>query len=168
MPGAMLEEAPRDRVVHQHRRADEQHHHVRPEAIRRGVAVAGAVEQGRGGLGRTGGLRHHDGGLRGDRMAALPGLPPAEQLVHDEDRDQQHQQSGHRLRGQRPGRPPASRGWRRTTPSVAPARERLQGADVRPDVRVPGQCPLGGETQDYRHEQLRYPLRIGAGVENPG
>ena len=38
---------------------------------------------------------------------------------------------------------------------------------MRPDVGVPGQCPLGGETQDYRHEQLRYLLRIGAGVENP-
>ena len=39
---------------------------------------------------------------------------------------------------------------------------------MRPDVRVTGQCPLSGETQDYRHEQLRYLLRIGAGVEIPG
>src|ERR1700722_1873758 len=52
-------------------------------------------------------------------------------------------------------------------PSVARAGEGLQGADGRPAVRVPGQCMLGGETQAYRHEQLRYLLRIGAGVENP-
>ena len=58
-------------------------------------------------IGRTSGLRHHDGRLRGDRMAALPGLPPVEQLVDDEDRDQQYQQASDRVRGQRPGCPPA-------------------------------------------------------------
>jgi hypothetical protein len=32
-------------------------------------------------------LGHHDRGLRRDRMAALPSLLPAQQLVHDEDGD---------------------------------------------------------------------------------
>jgi hypothetical protein len=41
--------------------------------------------------------------------------------------------------------------------------ECVQGTDVRLH-----QCPLGGEPQDYRLEQLRYPFRVGAGVERPG
>jgi hypothetical protein len=46
--------------------------------------------------------------------------------------------------------------------------ERVQGTGVRLPAGVSGQCPLGGEPQDYRLEQLRYPLRVGAGVERPG
>jgi hypothetical protein len=41
-------------------------------------------------------------------MTALPGLSPVEQLVHDEDRDQQHQHACHRVGRQRVGSPPAS------------------------------------------------------------
>jgi len=40
-------------------------------------------------------------------MAALPGLPPVEQLIHDQDRDQQHQQPSHGVRRQRVRCPPA-------------------------------------------------------------
>jgi len=86
----LLEETPRDRVVDEHRRAYEQHHHVRPETIGRGTAVARTVDHRRHSLGRTSGLGHHDGGLRGDRLAASPGLSPVEQLIHDQDCDQQH------------------------------------------------------------------------------
>ena len=39
---------------------------------------------------------------------------------------------------------------------------------MRLHVGVAGQCPLGDEPQGYRHQQLRYPVRIGAGVERPG
>jgi hypothetical protein len=46
--------------------------------------------------------------------------------------------------------------------------ECVQGTDVRLHVDVSCQCPLGGEPQDYRLEQLRYPFRVGAGVERPG
>jgi len=42
--GFGLEEAPRDRVVDEHRRACEQHHHVRPQTIGRGTAVARSVD----------------------------------------------------------------------------------------------------------------------------
>ena len=46
--------------------------------------------------------------------------------------------------------------------------ERFQGADVRLDIGVSGQCPLGDEPQAYRLEQLRYLVRIGAWVKRPG
>jgi hypothetical protein len=71
-------------------RACEQHHHVGPQTIGRGAAVARSVGHGRHSLGRTGSLGHHDGGLCGDRMAALPGLSPVEQLIYHQDRDQKH------------------------------------------------------------------------------
>ncbi len=45
--------------------------------------------------------------------------------------------------------------------------ERVQGGDVRLRVGISGQCPLGDEPQDYRPEQLRYRLGVGAGVERP-
>jgi hypothetical protein len=51
---------------------------------------------------------HQDGGLCGNRMAALPGLSPVEQLIRDEDGDQQHQHACHGVGRQRVGRPPAS------------------------------------------------------------
>ena len=44
-------------------------------------------------FGRTTGLGLYDGGLRGDRLAALPVLSHVEQLIHDQDCDQQHQHS---------------------------------------------------------------------------
>ena len=46
--------------------------------------------------------------------------------------------------------------------------ELVQGPGVRLHVGVSGQCPLGGEPQDDGLEQLRYPLRVGAGAERPG
>jgi len=39
-------------------------------------------------IGRLSGLGHNGGGLCADRLAALPGLPQVEQLIHDQDRDQ--------------------------------------------------------------------------------
>jgi nucleotide-binding universal stress UspA family protein len=51
---------------------------------------------------------------------------------------------------------------------VADGRERVQGSRVRLDVGVSRQRPLGDEPQDYRLEQLRHPLGVGAGVKRPG
>ncbi len=39
---------------------------------------------------------------------------------------------------------------------------------MRLHVGVSCQCPLGDESQDYRLQQLRYPVRVGIGVERPG
>jgi hypothetical protein len=87
-----LEKMPRHRVVDEHGRPYEQHHHVRLEAVGRGPPVARSVDQCLHGFGCPSALSRHDGGLRGDRVSALPRLPPAEQLIHDQNGDQQHQQ----------------------------------------------------------------------------
>jgi hypothetical protein len=52
--------------------------------------------------------------------------------------------------------------------SDRPGGKCLQGVDVRLRVGVAGHCPLGGEPQGYRHQRLRYRVRVGAGVERPG
>ena len=42
--------------------------------------------------------------------------------------------------------------------------ECIQGTGVRLHAGVSGQCPLVGEPQDYRLQQLRYPVRVDAGA----
>jgi len=87
---ALLKETAGGRVADEHGRAHEQHGHVQPEAIAGGGPVTRPAGHHGHVPGRPGGLGHHDGGLHRDRMAALRGLLAAEQLVHDEDRDQEH------------------------------------------------------------------------------
>jgi hypothetical protein len=99
----LLEEIPRYLGVDQERRPDQQHVHVRAELVRGVVAVAGAQALGhriRHLARRAGGLSHDDGRLSRNGAGPVAELPQPDHLVHHQQRDQQHEQPGHRVSGQ--------------------------------------------------------------------
>jgi hypothetical protein len=91
----LLEESPRRPLVDQHRRPDQQHHHVRAELVGGVVAVAGTEAPGNclGHLAcRASRLGQDDRGLGADGAGPVPELPEADHLVDHQDRDPEHEQ----------------------------------------------------------------------------
>jgi hypothetical protein len=109
----LLQEVPRYLGVDQDRRADQQHHHVRPQLVDGGVVVT-FVRTLRYRPGnqtrRARSLGHDDGRLRRDGAGSVAELPEPDHLIDHQQRDQQHEQPRHRIGGQRvAGPPPAHR-----------------------------------------------------------
>jgi hypothetical protein len=107
----LLEEVPRDRLVDQDRRAGQQHVHVRAELVGGVVAVAGAQAL-RDRLGhrlrRAGGLGQDNRRLGGDGASPVLDLAKPDQLIDHQQRDQQHEQSRHRVGSERVTGPPTA------------------------------------------------------------
>jgi hypothetical protein len=109
----LLKESPRRSLVDQHRRPDQQHHHVRAKLVGGVVAVAGTKALGDrlGHLAcRAGGLGHDDRRLGTDGAGPALELPEADQLVDHQEGDPEHEQPRHRVSSERvAGPPPAHR-----------------------------------------------------------